>query len=158
MDHPQSNAQTERVNHIEDMLRAYVVTSAGYSPFMLMYGFQPRAPIDVNICHHDELQSTQNFLRDMQDMLHIARDNIKTAQDRVCFYACHYRPPHVFKLRNKVFLHLRVSVLSQPHCFVDLSQSSNTLVHQPIVSLFLKEVSKIHKRKTHLYSSSIVIF
>ena len=86
-------------------------TSTGYSPFMLMYGFQSRALIGVNI-HHDELRSTQNFLRDMQDMLHIARDTIKTAQDRVCFYACHYRPPHVFKLRNKVFLHLRVSVLS----------------------------------------------
>ena len=48
---------------------------------MLMYGFQPRASIDVNI-HHDELRSTQNFLRDMQGILHIARDNIKTAQDR----------------------------------------------------------------------------
>ena len=48
---------------------------------MLMYGFQARAPIDVNI-NHDELQSMQNFLRDMQDVLHIAQDNIKTAQDR----------------------------------------------------------------------------
>ena len=80
-DHPQSDGQTERVNQIiEDMLRAYVgakptkwerylpilefaynsskPTSTGYSPFMLMYGFQPRAPIDVNI-HYDELQSTR---------------------------------------------------------------------------------------------------
>ena len=63
-DHPQSDGQTERVNQIiEDMLRAYVGakptkwerylpilefaynsskhTSTGYSPFMLMYGFQP---------------------------------------------------------------------------------------------------------------------
>ena len=104
-DHSQSDGQIEQVSQIiEDMLRAYVGakptkwerylqilkiaynsskhTSIGYSPFMLTYGFQPRAEIDVNI-HHDELRSTQNFLRDMQDMLHIARNNIKTAQDRV---------------------------------------------------------------------------
>ena len=70
---------------------------------MLMYGFQPGALIDVNI-HHDELRSTQNFLRDMQDMLHIARDNIKTAQDRARFYADHNRQPRVFSLGQKVFL------------------------------------------------------
>ena len=79
-DHPQSDGQTERVNQIiEDMLRAYVGakptkwerylpilefaynnskhTLTGYSTFMLMYGFQPQALIDVNI-HHDELRST----------------------------------------------------------------------------------------------------
>ena len=78
---------------------------------MLMYGFQPRAPIDVNI-HHDELRSTQNFLRDMQDMLHIARDNIKTAQDRARFYADHNRQPRVFSPRQKVFLRV-------PHNSID---------------------------------------
>ena len=125
-DHPQSDGQTERVNQIiEDMLRAYVGakptkwerylpilefaynsskhTSTGYSPFMLMYGFQPRAPIDVSI-HHDELRSMQKFLQDMQDMLHIAQDNIKTAQDRAHFYADHHRQPRVFNPGQKVFL------------------------------------------------------
>ena len=65
-------------------------TLTGYSPFMLMYGFQPRAPIDVNI-HHDELLSKQNFLRDMQDMLHIARDNIQKSQDRARCCAFRHR-------------------------------------------------------------------
>ena len=64
---------------------------------MLMYGFQPRASIDVNI-HRDELRSTQNILQDMQDMLHIARDDIKIAQDKACFYADHNRQPLVFNL------------------------------------------------------------
>ena len=31
----------------------------------------------------------------MQDMLHIAQDNIKIAQDRVHFYADHNRQPYV---------------------------------------------------------------
>ena len=35
--------------------------------------------------HCDVLQSPQNFLRDMQYMLHIAQNNIKT--DRACSYA-----------------------------------------------------------------------
>ena len=48
---------------------------------MLMYGFQPRAPIDVTI-HRDTLDSTRNFLQDMNQMLHIAKENVKTSQDR----------------------------------------------------------------------------
>ena len=40
----------------------------------------------------------------MQDMLHIARDNIKTTQDRACFYADHNREPRVFNSGLKVFL------------------------------------------------------
>ena len=108
-DHPHSDGQIKQVNWIiEDMLRAYVGAkptkwerylpilefsyksskhmSTGYSRSMLMYGFHPRAPIDVNI-HHDELWSTQNFLRDMQDMLHIARDNIKTCMLHIAKYS-----------------------------------------------------------------------
>ena len=37
-------------------------------------------------------------------MLHIARDNIKTAQDRLRFYADHIRQPRVFNPGQKVFL------------------------------------------------------
>ena len=80
-------------------------TLMGYRPFMLMYGFQPHTLIDVNI-YNDELRSTQNFLRDMQYMLHIARDNTKTTQDRACFYADHNRQPRVFNPGHKVVLHV----------------------------------------------------
>ena len=40
----------------------------------------------------------------MQDMLHIAQDNIKMTQDRAQFYAVHNREPRVFNPRQKVFL------------------------------------------------------
>ena len=70
---------------------------------MLIYGFRPPAVIDVNI-HHDELRRTQNILRDMQDMLHIARANIKIAQDRACFYVDHERQHLVFNTGQNVFL------------------------------------------------------
>ena len=111
---------------------------------MLMYGFQLRVAIDVNI-HDDELQRTQNFLRDMQYMLHIARDNIKTTQDRPRFNAYHNRQPHVFNIGQKVFLCVphNSKILSTSKCaklahgFVDLSQPRNALVHQPIISRFL---------------------
>ena len=74
------------------------------SSFPVTYG-QPRAPIDFNT-HHDELRCMQNFLWDMQDMLPMARHDIKTAQDRACFYVNHNRQPHVFNPREKVFLRL----------------------------------------------------
>ena len=51
---------------------------------MLTHCFTPRAPIDVNI-YRDELHTIQEFLRNMQDLLHITRDNIKTAHDRFTF-------------------------------------------------------------------------
>ena len=125
---PQSDVQTKGVNQIiEDMFRAYVGakttkwerylpilvfaynnskhTSSGYSHLMLMYGFQPHTPIDVNI-HHDELQSSQTFLGNMQDMLYISQDNIKTVEDRTHCYAYHNRQSHVFKPGQKVFLHV----------------------------------------------------
>ena len=69
-----------------------------YTPFRLVYGFQPRILFYINI-HHDELRSTQNILRDMQGMLQIAPENIKTVQDRAHFYGNHSRQPRVFNRR-----------------------------------------------------------
>ena len=147
-DHPQSDGQTERVNQIlEDMLRAYVSrkqsawedylpmvefaynsakhSSTGYSPFMLMYGFQPRSPVTVGyqgLTH----EAARNFLQDMQETLQFARQSITSAQDRDRFYANRHRSPREFSEGTLVYLRVpkdsetlstgRVKKLSPRYC------------------------------------------
>ena len=102
-DHPQTDGQTERVNQVlEDMLRAYVSkkqsnwesyfpiiefaynsakhVSTGFSPFMLMYGFQPHSPVSVGLAN-EKISKVKDFLQDHMDMLHIARLNVCQVQD-----------------------------------------------------------------------------
>ncbi|RYA67920.1 hypothetical protein DD598_26420, partial [Enterobacter cloacae complex sp. 2DZ2F16B1] len=94
-DHPQIDGYTERVNQVlEYMLRAYVSkkqsdweeylpilefaynsakhVTTGFSPFMLMYGFQPRSPITVGLATK-KLQQVKDFLQDRMDMQKLAR-------------------------------------------------------------------------------------
>lgn len=90
-DHPKFDRQTERTNQTsEDMLRAYVShrqsywerylpqlefayngskhSATGFSPFMLMYGFEPKSPIVVGLEKVQDRQA-RDFLYDMQEML-----------------------------------------------------------------------------------------
>ncbi|WP_252407363.1 hypothetical protein, partial [Escherichia coli] len=94
-DPPQTDGQTERINQVlEDMLRAYVSkkqtdwedylpilefaynsakhVTTKFSPFMLMYGFQPRSPVMVGLAT-EKLQQVKEFLADHMDMLKCAR-------------------------------------------------------------------------------------
>ena len=102
-DHPQTDGQTERVNQVlEDMLRAYVSkrqsnwedylpilefaynsakhATTRFSPFMLMYGFQPRSPVSVGLAN-EKIQQVKAFLQDHMDMLRLARQNVRQAQN-----------------------------------------------------------------------------
>ncbi|MCO5609704.1 hypothetical protein L7F22_063936 [Adiantum nelumboides] len=99
--HPESDGQTERVNQIlEDMLRSYVSkkqsnwedylpilefaynsskhSATGFTPFMLMYGFQPRSPMTVGL-EKEKIQLVKDFLEDMNDMLKASRESIRSA-------------------------------------------------------------------------------
>ncbi|WP_208972711.1 hypothetical protein, partial [Escherichia coli] len=87
--------QTGHVNQVlEDMVRAYVSkrqsnwedylpilefaynsakhVSTGFSPFMLMYGFQPRTPVTVGLAK-EKIHAVKDFLQDHMDMLRMAR-------------------------------------------------------------------------------------
>ena len=98
-DHPQTDGQTERINQvIEDMLRAYISkkqtnwedylpilefaynsakhVTTRFSPFMLMYGYQPRSLVMVGLATK-KLQQVKDFLQDHFDMLQVARRNSK---------------------------------------------------------------------------------
>ena len=103
-DHPQSDEQTEHVNQVlEDMLRAYVSTrqsnwedyfpilefaynnakhvTSRFTPFMLMFGFQPRTPVTVGLAT-EKIHQVKDFLQDHMDMLRQARQLVRQAQDR----------------------------------------------------------------------------
>ena len=90
-DHPKIDNQIERVNQVlEDMLQAYITknqtnwedylsilefaynsakhVTTGFSPFMLMYGFQPRSPMTVGLAN-EKIQQVKDFLEDHQEML-----------------------------------------------------------------------------------------
>ena len=92
-DHPQTDGQTERVNQVlEDMLQAYVSkkqtnwqdyfpilefaynsvkhVTTGFSPFTLMYGYQPRSPGMVGLST-EKLPQAKDFLQEHFDMLRV---------------------------------------------------------------------------------------
>ncbi|MCO5590680.1 hypothetical protein L7F22_044654 [Adiantum nelumboides] len=101
---PSKYGQTKRVNQIlEDMLRSYVSKKqlnwedylpilefaynsskhlpTGFTPFMLMYGFQLRSPMAVGL-EKEKIQSVKDFLEDMNEMLKAACESICSAQYR----------------------------------------------------------------------------
>ena len=78
-------------------------TSVGYSPFIFLYDFHLRTAINVTI-YCDSTSSIRNFLRDMNQMLNIAKQNVKIAQNRARFYAYHDRCHRVLNIGQQVFL------------------------------------------------------
>ena len=78
-------------------------SSTGYSPFMLMYGFQPRAPHAVGL-HKEKVQAAKDFLEDMNSMLKFAQENIRKAQDRARAYADPHRRNISFEEGELVYL------------------------------------------------------
>lgn len=70
---------------------------------MLMYGFQPRSPMDVGL-DKEKIQSVKDFLEDMNDMLKAARESICSAQDRAKTYDDKGRKKVTFEEGDFVFL------------------------------------------------------
>ena len=81
----QSNWE-EYLPHLEFAYNSSKHSATGFSPCMLMYGFQPRSPIAVGL-EKENLQSVKEFLEDMKIMLQIARNSIRSAHDQARAYA-----------------------------------------------------------------------
>ncbi|MCO5589086.1 hypothetical protein L7F22_043052 [Adiantum nelumboides] len=125
-DHPESDGQIERVNKIlEDMLCSYVSNKQSnwedylpilelaynsskhlairFTPFILMYGFQPRSHMAIGL-EKEKIQYVKDFLEDMNNMLKASRESIRSAQDRAKTYANKVRIKVTFEKGDFVFL------------------------------------------------------
>eukprot|EP00253_Pinus_taeda_P020845 PITA_20845 len=127
--HPQTDGQTERVNHVlEDMLRAYVMlkpgqweeylhlvefaynngyhTSTQLSPFEVLYGRKCRTPSSWG-GPEDKLILGPEMLKEMEDMVKRVRANLKAAQDRQKSFADRKRRFTEYKIGDHVFVRIQ---------------------------------------------------
>ena len=49
--------------------------TTGFSPFMLMYGFQPRSLVTLGLAN-EKIHQVKDSLQDHMDMLRVARQNV----------------------------------------------------------------------------------
>jgi hypothetical protein len=131
--HPQTDGQTEKVNHvIGSYLRAFarhkpdnwdellpmgeyaynasVHSSTGKTPFELDLGYTPKIPIDIAISRSIGLPTTNkgtsaiSFLERMQMNIDIAREKLAEAQDAQKLAADESRQETPFQLGQQVYL------------------------------------------------------
>jgi ''chromo'' (CHRromatin Organisation MOdifier) domain./Integrase core domain. len=124
--HPQTDGQTERMNRtLEEMLRAYSTynqdnwdeylpaaefaynnskqLSTGYTPFELDCGQHPLTPASF-ISQRTSVPAADNFLEHWDNMIHMAKDSLREAQERQTKYANQHRRHLTFKIGDKVLL------------------------------------------------------
>jgi hypothetical protein len=129
--HPQTDRQTERSNRtLEQMLRNWVnykqddwdehlaaaefacnnakQTSTGVTPFFANTGQDPSVPVrflcEGNDDEEDHVQSTEDFVKKMSDILKGVTENLSEAQDKQKKYADQHRRDITFQVGDKVLL------------------------------------------------------
>ena len=129
--HPQTDRQTESSNRIlEQMLRNWVnykqddwdehlaaaefacnnakQTSTGVTPFFANTGQDPSVPVRFlykgNDDEEDNIQSTDDFVKKMSDILKGVTENLSEAQDKQKKYADPHRQDITFQVGDKVLL------------------------------------------------------
>ena len=128
--HPQTDGQTERINHLlEEYLRHYVTASqrnwlelldsaqfcynlhrssaTEMSPFELVLGQQPATPTEVAKQRTGgKCPATYRYARERQEMLEEAQDSLRKAAKRMKKYTDKKRCPLEFNVGDKVLLKL----------------------------------------------------
>ena len=130
--HPQTDGQIERVNHmLEEYLRHYVIasqknwlelleptqlsynlqqsSSTGMSLFEVAIGFQPRTPLDVLVIEQpgrNVSPAADKFAKSWQDLLNEAKDSLEKASRRMKKYADKGMRPLEFEQGEMVLLKL----------------------------------------------------
>jgi RNase H-like domain found in reverse transcriptase/Reverse transcriptase (RNA-dependent DNA polymerase)/Integrase zinc binding domain/Retroviral aspartyl protease/Chromo (CHRromatin Organisation MOdifier) domain len=137
--HPETDGQTERVNRtLEQVLRCHCSAfpnhwdqylhfaqfalnsakhvSTGYTPFYLMYGYQPVTPITLAVEHpQSKVQSVLDMLHEMAHHLRVAQHNMEKAQRQQAVQANKRRREHVFRVGDMVMLSTdNISLPSDP--------------------------------------------
>lgn len=125
--HPESDGNTERVNRtLEQVLRClctqyggewedhlpfaqFVMNSAkhvstGYSPFYLMYGFEPAVPSTLDTGDASKVKCTMDMLAEMAASLRMAQHNLEKALRQQQKQANKRRRQHIFHVGDMVML------------------------------------------------------
>jgi transposase InsO family protein len=125
--HPQSDGQTERVNRtMQQVLRCHCMqfasdwdhhlpmcqfvlnaakhVSTGYSPFHLMYGYEPRSPVSLAAPASTPVQAADEALQGMAEQLRVAQHNLHKAQKQQQRQANKHRRDRTFAVGDSVYL------------------------------------------------------
>jgi transposase InsO family protein len=165
--HPQTDGQTERVNHIlEDMLRACALKdskswdkcvpyaefsynnsyqkSLKMSPFEVLYGRKCRTPLFWNEPGENQVFGPE-ILREVEKQVHIVRENLQLAQSRQKSYADRKRRKLSFRVGD--FVYLKVSHMRGLRAFQDTGKVC-TKIYRTIQNSRTKSGSSLSARAT----------
>jgi len=128
--HPQTDGQTERLNRtLEEMLRIYATykqdewdeylpaaefaynnskqASTGFTPFELDNGQHPHTPITLAKKNTTNVAAASDFIEHWHNMMTIAKDHLREAQERQTKYANNHRRHLMFKTGDQVLLSMK---------------------------------------------------